>query len=204
VRGAAGNGGPYRDPESRRKSLKQERNPVPKNGAAGELFASDLLAVGSGELALPHEEREKELLRIGERFGLRGPEIDKLNTASLTESRQKTVEQSLEQLKSMTLTVIDGDFPRELLAKHNLQFAEYQMPANRNRPEAYDAKLNKPAPKKQGILKVGALTASDDDTSVAKVFPSFSASFPTGLLLSILVAVIGGALVFRVRCGKRA
>jgi hypothetical protein len=158
-------GGTEKDiPESRRKSLKQERNPVPKNGAAGELFASDLLAVSSGTLALPHEEREKELLRIGERFGLRGPEIDKLNTASLTESRQKTVEQSLEQLKSMTLTVIDGDFPRELLAKHNLQFAEYQMPANRNRPESYDAKLNKPAPKKQGILRVGALSSIEDDT----------------------------------------
>jgi hypothetical protein len=198
-------GGTEKDiPEYRRKALKTERNPVPKNGAAGELFASDLLAASSGELALPHEEREKELLRIGERFGLRGPDIDKVNTDSLAESRQKTVEQSLEQLKSMTLTVVDGDFPRELLAKHNLAFAEYSMPAKRNRPESYDAKLNKPAPKKEGILKVGTLTAPDGDTSVAEVIPSSSGQIPNGLLISILVAVIGGAIVFRIQAGRRA
>jgi hypothetical protein len=196
-------GGTEKDiPEYRRKTLKQERNPVPKNGAAGELFASDLLAVSSGELALPHEEREKELLRIGERFGLRGPGIDKLNTDSLAESRQKTVEKSLEQLKSMTLTVVDGDFPRELLARHNLTFAEYRMPAKRNRPESYDAKLNKPAPKKAGILKVGALATPKDDMSVAEVGPR-SSRFSIGLVLSILVAVAGGAIVFRMRPGRR-
>jgi hypothetical protein len=196
-------GGTEKDiPDYRRKSLKQERNPVPKNGATAELFASDLLAVSSGELALPHEEREKEMLRIGERFGLRGPDIDKLNTASLAESRRKTVENSLEQLKSMTLTVVDGDFPRELLAKHNLTFAEYRMPAKRNRPESYDAKLNKPGPKKEGSLKVGALTPVENDTSVAETAPS-SPRLPSGLLLSILVAAIGGVLVFRIRSGKR-
>ena len=194
-------GGTEKDiPEYRRKTLKTERDPVPKNGAAGELFASDLLAVSSGELALPHEEREKELLRIGERFGLRGPEIDKLNTDSLAESRRKTVKQGLEELKSMTLTVVDGDFPRELLAKQNLTFAEYHMPAKRNSPESYDAKLNKPAPKKEGILKVGALAAPKDDTSVAVC----SGSSITELLLSILGVVIGGVLVLRVRSGKRA
>ena len=177
---------------------------MPKNGAAGELFASDLLAVSKWRtFALPHEEREKELLRIGERFGLRGPEIDKLNTDSLAESRQKTVEQSLEQLKSMTLTVVDGDFPRELLAKHNLTFAEYRMPAKRNRPASYDAKLNKPSPKKQGILKVGALSDPDDDESVAEVGLGSSGRFPSALLLSILVGVIGGAFIIRIRSGKR-
>jgi hypothetical protein len=196
-------GGTEKDiPEYRRKSLKQERDPEPRNGAAGELFASDLLAVSSGELALPHEEQEKELLRIGERFGLRGPDIDKLNTDSLAESRRKTVEQGLEKLKSMTLTVVDGDFPRELLAKHNLTFAEYRMPAKRNQPESYDAKLNKPAPKKEGILKVGALVEVGDDTDVVEVAPSSSGRFPSALLVSILIAAIAGALVVRIRSGK--
>jgi hypothetical protein len=194
-------GGTEKDiPEYRRKTLKQERDPLPKNGASGELFASDLLAVTSGELALPHEEREKELLRIGERFGLRGPDIDKLNTHSLADSRRKTVDQTLKQLKLMTLTVVDGDFPRELLAKQNLTFAEYRMPAKRNRPESYDAKLNKPAPKKAGILKVGALAAPKDDMGVAEVGPRFS----IGFVFAILVAVAGSVIVFRVRSGKRA
>jgi hypothetical protein len=198
-------GGTEKDiPEYRRKTLKTERDPVPKNGAAGELFASDLLAVSSGELALPHEEREKEFLRIGERFGLRGPEIDKLNTDSLAESRRKTVKQGLEKLKSMTLTVVDGDFPRELLAKQNLTFAEYHMPAKRNSPESYDAKLNKPASKKQGILKVGTLIQSGDDTSVVEVAPSSSPNLPSALLVSILIAVFGGALAFRARSRKPA
>ena len=57
----------------------------------------------------------------------------------------------------MTLTVVDGDFPREVLASQNLTFAEYKMPAKRNRAELYDAKINKPGGKKQGVLKLGRL-----------------------------------------------
>jgi len=149
--------------EHQRKLLLQQRNPVPRNGGAGELFASDLLAIQSGQLALAHEEREKELLRIGERFGLRGADIDKLNNQSLSEERRQTVEKSLSSLKGMTLTVVDGDFPRELLGKQNLTFAEYKMPSRRNGPTAYDAKLNGPSPKKEGILKVGALMLGQQD-----------------------------------------
>ena len=154
-------------PEYRRRTLKQERDPTPKNGAARELFASDLLAATSGKLSLPHEEREKELLRIGERFGLRGGEIDKLNAQALAEARRKTVEKSLGELKKMTLTVVDGDFPRELLAKQNLTFAEYRMPSKRNKSQLYDAKLNGPAPKKQGVLKTGALLPLKSDEALS-------------------------------------
>jgi hypothetical protein len=104
----------------------------------------------------------------------------------------------------MTLTVVDGSFPRELLAKHNLTFAEYRMPSKRNRPESYDAKLNKAAPKKEGILKVGALKALDDDMDIVEVSPSTSVSFSTGFLISILAAVICSAFVFRIRSGRQA
>jgi hypothetical protein len=61
----------------------------------------------------------------------------------------------LKDLKGMTMTVIDGDFPPEILGRENLTFAEYTMPAGRNRPEIYDAKLMGPAPKKQGVLRIG-------------------------------------------------
>jgi hypothetical protein len=144
-------------PDYRRKQLPKQRDPVPHNGAARDLFASDLLATGRDDLSLPHEEKEKELLKIGERLGLRGGEIDKLNTGSLADKRAKTVEDALAGLKDMTLTVIDGDFPREVLGQKNLAFAEYRMPSRRNSAEFYDTKVKKPAGKKAGVLKLGRL-----------------------------------------------
>ncbi len=144
-------------PEWRMKTLPQERNPEPKNGAAKELFATDLLAATTGELSLPYEEREKELLRIGERFGLRGGEIDKLHTDALKADRKKIVDAAVAKLKGMTLTVIDGDFPREVLGSKNLTFGEYRMPQRRNRAEVYDTKTKGPAPQRGGVLKVGKL-----------------------------------------------
>src|SRR6266581_1841717 len=140
-----------------RQSLPQQRNPAPHNGFAKELFASDLLAVKNGRLSHPFEEDEKMLLRIGENFGLRGPEIDKLNLAALEKEREKAVKDALDDLKRMTVTVIDGDFPREVVGAQNLIFGEYKMPARRNSAEFYDAKDKKPAGKREGTLKLGAL-----------------------------------------------
>jgi hypothetical protein len=137
--------------------LKTQRDPQPKNGAARELFAADLLSVASGQLSLPHEEREKELLAVGEHFGLRGDAIDKLNAEALHEEAEATIKDALAELKSMTLSVIDGDFPREVLGGQNLTFASYQMPRRRNNPRAYDSKLNGPGPKREGVLKLGHL-----------------------------------------------
>jgi hypothetical protein len=96
------------------------------------------------------------LLRIGEHFGLRGPEIDKLNLAALDKEREKTVKDALADVKQMTMTVIDGDFPREVVGAQNLIFGEYR-PARRNSAEFYDAKDKKPAGKREGTLKLGAL-----------------------------------------------
>src|SRR5438128_1058989 len=140
-----------------RQSLPQQRNPAPHNGFAKELFASDLLALKNGRLSHPHEEDEKMLLRIGENFGLRGPEVDKLNLAALDKERDKAVKDAADDLKKMSLTVIDGDFPREVVGAQNLIFGEYRMPARRNSSEFYDAKEKKPSGKREGTLKLGAL-----------------------------------------------
>jgi hypothetical protein len=140
-----------------RQSLPQQRDPAPHNGFAKELFAGDLLAVKNGRLSHPFEEDEKMLLRIGENFGLRGPEIDKLNLAALDREREKAVKDALGDLKKMTMTVIDGDFPREVVGAQNLIFGEYRMPARRNSSDFYDAKDKKPAGKREGMLKLGAL-----------------------------------------------
>ncbi len=136
--------------EWQKKNLETQRDPKPKNGVAAELFASDLLSVATGELSLGHEETEKEYLRIGEYFGLRGATYD-LDIASASKAAtDKTVQAALQSLKSMTLTVVDGDFPREVIANQNLTFASYNMPEQQNRTEMYDAKLNEKPPKLEG------------------------------------------------------
>ena len=129
-------------PEARRKQLKIKRDPVPKNGIAKTLFASDLLAVSSGNLSLELEEDEKELLAVNERLGLRGPEIDQIIVEAQQVAADKVAAKSLEGLDGMTLTLVDGDFPRQVVANQNLKFARYAMSPRRNRAEVYDAKFH--------------------------------------------------------------
>ncbi|MCA9572557.1 MAG: DUF2330 domain-containing protein, partial [Myxococcales bacterium] len=63
-------------PAQYREQLATLRDPAPHNGVARDLMASDLLSVRRGELALPFETREKELLNLNEALGLRGAEVD--------------------------------------------------------------------------------------------------------------------------------
>ncbi|MEM7317082.1 MAG: DUF2330 domain-containing protein, partial [Planctomycetota bacterium] len=135
-----------------RQNLAQRRDPTPKNGAARQLFAADLVAVQSGELTLAEEKTEKELLKIGERLGLRGNEVDKLNQEQMKEVVSRTNDRAMDMLGKMTLTVVDGDFPREVLAGENLTFSEYRMPLSKNNAINYDAKLKRPGKKQNGKL----------------------------------------------------
>jgi hypothetical protein len=140
-----------------KQGLADRRNPLQKNGMAKALFASDLLAVSSGGLTLPHEEQEKQLLQIGEFLQLRGKEIDDLHAKELAVIADKQTDAAIEGLKALTLTVVDGTFPREVLAKQNLRFEEFEMAAIRNSPAAYDAKEFGPAIPQQGfIIETGA------------------------------------------------
>jgi len=150
-------GGTEKDiPEHRRKSLEKERNPTPVNGVAKTLFSSDLLAVSTGNLSLEIEEAEKDMLAIGEHFGLRGPAYDAAIAAAQKKQAAEIVDSSLDDLKKMTLTVVDGDFPRKLIAEENLTFADYTMPADRNNRMGYDAGIHKPGEKRAGVLITSA------------------------------------------------
>jgi hypothetical protein len=182
-------------------NLAQRRSPVPHNGAAKNLFAADLLAVKEGRLSHPHEEKEKMLLRIGERLGLRGPDIDKFNEQALETERQQTVDAALEDLDSMTLTVVDGNFPREVLAKQNLKFASYRMPTRRNKREFYDATKMAPAGKAQpGTLHYGAISFLDNSNGDTKVTQASDNSYvPGGLSLLFAGVMIGVVAVSRRR-----
>ncbi|MEL7497073.1 MAG: DUF2330 domain-containing protein [Planctomycetota bacterium] len=186
-------GGTEKDiPEFQRRGLPGLRNPVPKNGVAKDLFASDLLAVDSGDLSLRHEEEEKELLRIGEYFGLRGAEIDRENSDALSELRDETTKKGLDLLKGMTLTVVDGDFPREVIANNNLTFASYNMPAARNNQLNYDATRFAPGIRREGILKTGSIDWKAVDRQVA----SSQRGFRLGLFSLVGVGMIGMIGVF--------
>ncbi len=108
-------------------AVQAARNPAPYNGVARDLFAADLLAARTGQLALPFEEEEKELLRISESFSLRGPEIDAMHGTELQEQKAEAVDGALDDLKEMHLTVIDGVLPSKVLARQNLTFSPYRL-----------------------------------------------------------------------------
>lgn len=111
------------------KALERQRDPKPVNGAAAELFASDLFVIGSGKLTHASEEREKALLDIGERLGLRGGRLDSLHHDELAKDREMMKEKSLAKLKGMYLTVLDGEFDREVISKENIRFEPYKLQA---------------------------------------------------------------------------
>jgi hypothetical protein len=120
-----------------------QRDPRRHNGLARDLIAGDLLAIAHDRLANPYEEKEKELLNVGERLGLR-EDMDALHRQALAAEHERAATEGLALLEGMTLTVIDGDFPRELLAEHNLTFSAYAMPAKQNTRVAYDVASHGP------------------------------------------------------------
>ena len=128
-------GGDIGDLAQHEKDLVTERrDPAQYNGVARDLFAADLMALRSGELALEVEEKEKEVLDISEALLLRGPEVDKLHADVLAEATRAQTGKALTDLKGMTLTVMDGVFPQQLLADQNLTFMPYAMDNAHNQP----------------------------------------------------------------------
>ncbi len=120
--------------ENELQQIADKSDPKQYSGVARGLIASDLMAAGAGELALPHEDKEKALLNLSEAFGLRGPEIDALHTEAVAALEAKVTGDALSDLDGMHLTVIDGIFPNEWIASNNLTFSEYAMGERQNQP----------------------------------------------------------------------
>jgi hypothetical protein len=156
------------------------------------------LAVKQGQLSHPYEEDEKLLLRIGESLSLRGPEIDRLNLEALAAERAKAVTAAVAEVKKMTMTVVDGDFPREVLGAQNLQFAEYTMPSRRNNARSYDTKQHAPGGQPYGIRHEGKLSFDRPrgSWSLTRLFAAIS--------LIAAIVLLGGATVRRGARGSRA
>jgi hypothetical protein len=141
--------------------LPARRDPTPHNGLAKELFGADMVAMQKKRLASPLEEKEKALLNIGESLGLRGRVIDDLNRAELKKERDRLGTQSLKRLQGMTMTVIDGAFDRNVLAKQNLGFKRHRMAAARNTKAKYDAIRQGPVGNMGGKLYLWQVSSLD-------------------------------------------
>lgn len=140
--------------EERVREMLNRRNPQPHNGLAAELYASDLMALREKKLEHQHEQQEKALLRISENLLLRGKAIDELHRNAIAIKRLEMVKSALQEIKTMTLTVIDGDFPLDVIANHNLTFHQYAISPTVNNIEKYDAKKCAPGGKIKGELFV--------------------------------------------------
>ncbi len=191
---------------NQRRSLQRRRDPKPFTKHAATLFASDLLAVRRRRLSHPFEEQKKALLAIGERLGLRGAEIDRLNRQVLAKAEGKAVKTALRGIEQMTLTVVDGDFRRDVIGKENLSFAHYRMPKDRNNRKHYDARREGPGyVNNGGILYRGGQGAAPQTRAKARAAgsPLSAISSGAGALLLGLFG-LGWFVVGRVRWRRRA
>ncbi|HVJ82393.1 MAG TPA: DUF2330 domain-containing protein, partial [Planctomycetia bacterium] len=132
--------------------IRRQRDPEPVLAVAREVFATDLLAVREKRLLHPHEEDEKKLLAVCTRLDLRGTEIDAAMRSALAVERRAVVRAAVAELKTMTMTVLDGDFSVKVMARENLTAAPFAMDPTRNFPNEYDAKSDGPSRPPDGRL----------------------------------------------------
>ena len=103
------------------------RAPAKYNGIARDLIASDLVAFQNHEMELDFERASTELLNISEALGLRGEAIDDRMAAVVDDQKDEQLLNALDTLSGMTLTVLDGQFDVEVLARQNLRFEPFSM-----------------------------------------------------------------------------
>ena len=191
-------------PFAMRNGLDERRDPQPHNGVAAELFASDIVAAKTRQLESRGEAYEKHLFKINEALELRGEEIDAAVRRQLRNERARTVRAALKAIDQMTLTVIDGDFPREVLARENLTFAEYHMPLERTDRAFYDAnKLGRAEPI-AGSLYVGSLEPREEPQIATLDHQPDNQKRWSWLTLVVGIAISGGLAAFRLPARHRA
>jgi hypothetical protein len=161
------------------KALKPKRDPAPYNGVAAQLFAHDLLAYQSSELSHDFEEKEKLLLDIGERLNLRGGRMDDFHSQLLAAERERAQALAMDSLKEMSFTVIEGDFPRDVIANENIRFERYEL---------------KPTAQAENRTKLAAAVPTPDGPSAG-----------IGLLaIGTFVLAVVGLLVWKKPVGSKA
>ena len=139
--------------KAQREKIRRDRKPEQYNEIAKALFVSDIYAADrfaqQKVLSVQHENTKKDLLAIGESLGLRGGNYDKMLDEKSLESSAELFADARRSLAKMTLTVVDGDFPRDVVAQDNLTFKSFRMARAKNSAKFYDAKLHGPSPNHQ-------------------------------------------------------
>ena len=69
-----------------------------------------------------------------------------MHDEALAEERKAAVGGALGGLQGMTLSIVDGDFPRDHLANNNLTFSAHAMAQAKNSPVHYNARTKGPRP----------------------------------------------------------
>jgi hypothetical protein len=117
-----------------REKVSRKRDPDQYNGIARDLFSADLLAARHETLTLHFEEEEKALLNISESLNLRGDAIDGLLNDAVEEKRDRATDVALDDLRGMTLSIMDGVIPGDLIADENLRFEHHELAWRDNKP----------------------------------------------------------------------
>lgn len=179
-------------PFSRRVDIADKRKPGPVNGLAAELIAADISVAESGDLLSHHELKNKAFDEINRQLGMKGSEADELVGQVAADNIAREVEVHLKKLRSYTLTIVDGEFPRDVIAKKNLTFQRYAMAKNRNNSKSYDPKKLGPAESKPGLRVVGQIDWSekfDDETLIAQNRPTWP-KFAWLVFAAIVIGVV--------------
>ncbi|WP_372366557.1 DUF2330 domain-containing protein [Candidatus Uabimicrobium sp. HlEnr_7] len=93
------------------------------NGIARKLFALDVLAAKRNTLILDKEQKEKERQKQNPEYTINDEDI---------------VKEGLEEIHNMTMSVISGYFPRDILVQTNLRFNPYSMPEELNNQQKFN------------------------------------------------------------------
>ena len=72
---------------------------------------------------------------------LHGPGVDAQHATVLATAQEELATLALSDLESMTMTVLDGDFERKVIAAENVYFTKFAMPADENDARHYNARF---------------------------------------------------------------
>lgn len=128
-------------PQRQKAAVRRKRRPGPYNGFAKELFTSDVAAIRAGTTRLEVESQLAELEAISNELLLTPSLAASLHDGMVGAAHAQVERDGLAALREMTLTIVDGEFERDVLAKYNLAFAPFQMPVAVNTATRYNARL---------------------------------------------------------------
>ncbi len=168
--------------------VEPERDPQPYNGLARYLFTSDMLSIGRGRLAHFYEERPRQLDKISTSLGITDSELSHLYDLRPTdEEQQQEYDQALTWLERMTMTVVDGDFPRDVLAQDNLTFKNFRMPSRRNNRWGYNARFDGPRERSNRGVRVVAAESVTGHGSGYSLLGNVALAFAGVLALGLVI-----------------